>query len=84
MGTEYTKPVMAEEEGQGRQAVIVLHAFDNREISLIMKAVKRELSGRDIIFAKSTPTSLKMRLGELVEDVNEDHQYIKQNPPQKK
>ena len=74
--------IMAMADGDS-QAVIVLHAFDNREISLIMRAVKGALGGRDIIFAKSTPTSLKMRLGDVVDDVSEDHEYIKKNPPQR-
>ena len=63
--------------------VIILHGFENKEIAIIMKEVKRALSN-DIIFAKSTETSLKMKLRDLIEDVSEDHRYIKNNPPAKK
>lgn len=68
-------------DNEQQQAVIVLHGFENREISLIMRAVKGALAKRDIIFAKTTAHSLKMRVSELIEDVSEDHRYIKSNPP---
>ena len=47
-----------------------------------MRAV-REALGRpkDLIFAKSTANSLQMPLGELIQDMSEDHEYLKNNPP---
>lgn len=59
-----------------------MHGFDYAEIDLIMRAVKKEVENpRDVIFAKSTENSLKMKLAALIEDLTEDHEYLKKNPP---
>ena len=63
--------------------VIIMNGFDYAEIDLIMRAVKRELGKEtEIIFAKTTENSLKMKVGALIEDLAEDHEYLKQNPPE--
>ena len=63
--------------------VILMHGFSYAEIDLIMRAVKKQLDNpRDIIFAKSTENSLKMKLADLIEDLSEDHEYLKNNPPE--
>ncbi len=59
-----------------------MHGFEYREIDLIMRAVRKVVDEpRDVIFAKSTENSLKMKLSALIEDLSEDHQYLKENPP---
>lgn len=64
------------------QRVIIMHGFDYREIDLIMRAVRKEVDEpRDVIFAKTTENSVKMKLSALIEDLCEDHQYLKENPP---
>ena len=64
------------------QRVIIMHGFEYAEIDLIMRAVKKQVeSPRDVIFAKSTENSLKMKLADLIEDLAEDHEYLKNNPP---
>lgn len=64
------------------QRVIIMHGFEYREIDLIMRAVKKVVEDpRDVIFAKSTENSLKMKLAALIEDLTEDHNYLKENPP---
>ena len=61
---------------------IILHGFSDHDIGAILRAVKTLfVPKRDIVFAKTTTTSLKMRLGELIEDISEDHEYLKNNPP---
>ena len=62
--------------------VMILHGFENADIDRVMRAV-REALGRpkDLIFAKSTANSLQMPLGELIQDMREDHEYLKNNPP---
>jgi hypothetical protein len=62
--------------------VIIMNGFGYEQIDRIMRAVKREL-GKDteIIFAKTTENSLKMKVGALIEDLTEDHEYLKNNPP---
>jgi hypothetical protein len=63
--------------------VIILNGFSNDEIAKIMSAVKKQFdTPRDLIFAKTTPNSLQMKLTELIEDLSEDHAYLQANPPQ--
>ena len=38
-------------------------------------------STRDLVFAKTTPNSIKMRLQDLIVDMSQDHEYLRQNPP---
>jgi hypothetical protein len=35
----------------------------------------------DLIFAKTTESSVEMKLRDLIEDMSEDHAYLKANPP---
>lgn len=35
----------------------------------------------DLIFAKTTENSVQMKLADLIEDMSEDHDYLKKNPP---
>jgi hypothetical protein len=35
----------------------------------------------DLIFAKTTPNSIQMRLQDLIVDMSQDHEYLKKNPP---
>ena len=68
-----------------KNKVVILNGFSNEEISSIMKAVKGLYTPpADLIFAKTTPSSLKMVLKDLIRDMSEDHEYLKQNPPQVK
>lgn len=63
--------------------VIIMHGMDNAEMDLVMRAVKKTLDkSRDTIFAKTTENSLKMKVGALIEDLTEDHEYLKENPPE--
>ncbi len=62
--------------------VIILNGFSYEEIDKIMRSVKQLFEKpRDLIFAKTTPTSIKMTVAELIEDISEDHEYLKKNPP---
>lgn len=63
--------------------VIIMHNLTLPEIDLVMRAVRRELdTSKDTVFAKTTENSLKMNLNELIDDMCEDHEYLKKNPPQ--
>jgi hypothetical protein len=65
------------------ERVIIMHGLSNAEMDLVMRAAKRELENpRDVIFAKTTENSLKMKVGALIEDLSEDHNYLKENPPE--
>ena len=62
--------------------VIIMHGFSFEEINQVMKAVKQQFEApRDLVFAKTTNTSLTMVLKDLIEDMCEDHEYLKRNPP---
>ncbi|TVR02042.1 MAG: DUF3783 domain-containing protein [Spirochaetaceae bacterium] len=62
--------------------VIIMHGFTFEEINRVMKVVKQQFDApRDLVFAKTTDTSLTMVLKDLIEDMCEDHEYLKRNPP---
>jgi hypothetical protein len=62
--------------------VVIAHGFTHEEIFALMKAVKKELGKDvDVAFAMTTEHSLQMKLGEVVQDVGAEHQYMKENPP---
>ena len=61
-----------------------MHGLSYAEIDLVMRAAKKQLENpKDVIFAKTTDNSLKMKVEELIEDLSEDHNYLKENPPEK-
>ena len=60
-----------------------MHGLSYAEIDLVMRAAKKELENpRDVIFAKTTDNSLSMKVRDLIEDLSEDHEYLKNNPPE--
>jgi len=67
---------------ENEQKVIIMHGFTYEQIDLIMNAVKKQFdSSADLIFAKTTENSVKMRVADLIEDLSGDHEYLKKNPP---
>ncbi len=67
------------------QRVIIMHGLSYAEIDLVMRAAKKQLENpKDVIFAKTTENSLKMKVEELIEDLSEDHNYLKENPPEER
>ncbi len=62
--------------------VVIMNGFSYEEITRIMRAVKALFDNpRDLIFAKTTDSSLEMKLSDLIIDMSEDHEYLKNNPP---
>lgn len=62
--------------------VIIMHGYTHDEINTVMKAVKSLFTDRrNLVFAKTTKKSLQMKLGELIEDMCEDHEYLLEHPP---
>ena len=41
----------------------------------------QSVSPGDLIFAKTTESSVEMKLSDLIVDMSEDHEYLKNNPP---
>ncbi len=44
--------------------------------------VTQDLAPGDLIFARTTENSLQMKLADLIADMSEDHEYLRNNPPQ--
>ncbi len=62
--------------------VIIMNGFTYDEITRIMRSVKGMFENpKDLIFAKTTENSLEMKLKDLIIDMSEDHEYLKNNPP---
>jgi hypothetical protein len=58
----------------------------SRRLLRVVAAAKQQpeaqqVSTGDLIFAKSTENSLEMKLADLIEDMSEDHAYLRNNPP---
>ncbi|MGI6433729.1 MAG: DUF3783 domain-containing protein [Sphaerochaetaceae bacterium] len=65
-----------------KQQVIILHGFDKEAVFTLVRAIKREAGAEaDIAFAMTTPNSLTMKLGDVVQEVAADHAYMKANRP---
>ena len=66
------------------QRVLIMNGFSHQEMDTILKVVKKSVSDpQDVIFAMTTKTSVEMKLRDLIEDMTEDHEYLKKNPPTK-
>ncbi|MCA1753270.1 MAG: DUF3783 domain-containing protein [Spirochaeta sp.] len=62
--------------------VVLLNGFTNEELDLVMRAVRSAVANpRQLIFAKTTPTSIEMKLKDLLVDISQDHEYLRKNPP---
>ena len=69
-----------EQKSEGR--VVFLHGFTQDEIRKILSAVKLAFdTPQDIAFCMSTPNNLNWKVKDLINDVREDHEYLKKNPP---
>ena len=63
--------------------VIIMNGFRHDEIVRIMRVIKTLFDKpRDLIFATTTPSSLQMKLADLIVDMSRDHRYLAENPPQ--
>lgn len=62
--------------------VVLLNGFTYDEIDAVMKAVRAAVERpRELIFAKTTPNSLEMKVKDLIVDISQDHEYLRKNPP---
>lgn len=66
--------------------VVLLHGFSREQLLPIMRAAKAAaaqtgLDPADIAFTSSTPTNLEWKLKDLIQEVREEHEYLKNNPP---
>jgi len=79
-----------------KNRVVILNGFADQEILAIMRTIKAMCKpseegqpaaiaapSSDLVFAKTTPKSLQTVLGELIIDMSGDHEYLRNNPPQR-
>ncbi|MFQ3546894.1 MAG: DUF3783 domain-containing protein [Termitinemataceae bacterium] len=67
--------------------VVLMHGFTHEQMIAIMRSAKaaakeQGLDPQSIAFSSSTPTNLEWKLRDLIAEVQEEHEYMKQNPPQ--
>lgn len=66
------------------QKVILLHGCSSEEIHTILGALRNTFGNekyRDYAFCTSTPTNMDWKLKDLMDDVWEEHEYMRENPP---
>lgn len=66
--------------------VILMHGFTHEQMIAIMRSAKAAAKevGVDplsIAFTSSTPTNMEWKLKDLINEVREEHEYLKKNPP---
>ncbi|WP_448375407.1 DUF3783 domain-containing protein [Fervidobacterium sp.] len=59
------------------QKVVILHGFDKSEILKVMKLIKENFQGEDLIFASTTSTSLTWKVKELIDELKKEHEEFK-------
>lgn len=71
-----------EHEVPADERVIFLHGFSREEIIKIMAAVKAAVDNpQGVAFSMSTPVNLEWVIKDLVKEVREEHEYLRNNPP---
>lgn len=64
------------------ERLIYLHGFSREDIFKIMTAVKAVVEDpQGIAFSMSTPTNLEWVIKDLIKEVREEHEYLRNNPP---
>ncbi len=66
--------------------VIFLHGFEYEQLIAIMRAAKKAaeelgMNASDIAFCSSTQNNVSWKVEDLIEHVQEEHEYVKNNPP---
>ena len=65
------------------ERVVLIHGFSREETIAIMRAAKSvSADPQGIAFTTSTPSNLDWQLRDLIIEVREEHEYMRQNPPQ--
>lgn len=66
--------------------VVLLHGFNNEQALALMRAAKKAaaeagIEPASIAFAMTTPTNVEWKVSDLLSEVAEEHEYMKNNPP---
>jgi len=60
----------------GEQRMVIMHDVPKENLSKIIRDIREEI-GEHIIFATSTPTSLKWKISDLMEELLEEDRYFR-------
>ncbi len=70
------KPKGEKYEPVERGKFVIMHNVPNEKISETMRSVRNAVEGR-VIFATTTPTSLKWKISDLMEELLEEDEYFR-------
>ncbi|SHN58678.1 DUF3783 domain-containing protein [Fervidobacterium gondwanense] len=59
------------------EKIIIMHGFEKPEILQLMRVVKENFQGEELIFASTTPTSLTWKVQDLIEELKSEHEEFK-------
>ncbi len=61
----------------GDQRMVIMHDVPKENLSKLISKIRKEI-GKHIIFATSTPTSLKWKISDLMEELLEEDRYFRE------
>ena len=62
--------------------VVFMHGFTQDEIGRILRGVKSVVEDPGMVaFCMSTENNMDWKIRELIDDVTEEHDFMKKNPP---
>jgi len=65
------------------ERMVLIHGFSREETIAIMRAAKSVASDpQGIAFTTSTPSNIEWKLRDVIAEVREEHEYMRNNPPQ--
>ncbi|MDZ7792589.1 MAG: DUF3783 domain-containing protein [Spirochaetia bacterium] len=72
-----------ENEKTPDERMVLIHGFSREETIAIMRAAKSVASDpQGIAFTTSTPSNIEWKLRDVIAEVREEHEYMRNNPPQ--
>lgn len=67
------------------ERMILIHGFSREDTMKILRAVKGSLDDpAGIAFSVTTDTNREWKVGDLIQEVREEHEYMRKNPPEQK
>jgi len=64
------------------ERMVLIHGFTREETIAVMRAAKTAVEDpQGVAFTTTTPTNLDWKLRDLIVEVREEHEYMRENPP---
>ncbi|MFO7848425.1 MAG: DUF3783 domain-containing protein [Spirochaetia bacterium] len=71
-----------QQEEQKDERMVLIHGFSREETVAIMRAAKTAVQDpQGVAFTTSTPSNLEWKLGDIISEVRQEHEYMRKNPP---